>query len=131
MAYTPTNWQCGDVVTAEKLNNIESGIGEALDCCGSPTAPLILQIETDETDPQNPFVEITTPYSEIKAAYLSGRAVILDPGINSKRYVSITGITDFNPGGQVLFVNHTNDGYDVFNASADADHPILIQDANE
>lgn len=26
MAYNPTNWQAGDIVTAEKLNNIEQGI---------------------------------------------------------------------------------------------------------
>lgn len=28
MAYTPFNWQDGDTITAEKLNNIESGIEE-------------------------------------------------------------------------------------------------------
>lgn len=33
MAYEPTTWACGDIVTAEKLNNIEDGIQEALDCC--------------------------------------------------------------------------------------------------
>ena len=130
MAYTPTNWQCGDVVTAEALNKIEQGIASASGG-SSPTAPLILNVETDETDPQNPIVEITTPYSEIKAAYLSGRAVILDPVLTGKRYTSIIGMYDFNPGGQVIFVNHTNDGYDVFNASADADHPVLTQDTNE
>ena len=26
MSYTPTNWQTGDTITAEKLNNMESGI---------------------------------------------------------------------------------------------------------
>lgn len=26
MSYTPTEWKTGDVITAEKLNNIESGI---------------------------------------------------------------------------------------------------------
>ena len=26
MSYTPTEWNSGDVITAEKLNNIESGI---------------------------------------------------------------------------------------------------------
>ena len=29
MSYTPTNWQTGDVVTAEKLNKMESGIAES------------------------------------------------------------------------------------------------------
>ena len=30
MAYTPTTWQSGDTITAEKLNNIESGISNAM-----------------------------------------------------------------------------------------------------
>ena len=29
MSYTPTNWQTGDTVTAEKLNNMEAGIENA------------------------------------------------------------------------------------------------------
>lgn len=33
MAYTPNEWQCGDVISAEKMNNLEEGIQEALDCC--------------------------------------------------------------------------------------------------
>lgn len=28
MAYTPTDWECGQTVTAEKLNNIERGVAE-------------------------------------------------------------------------------------------------------
>lgn len=29
MSYTPTNWQTGDTITAEKLNNMENGIENA------------------------------------------------------------------------------------------------------
>ena len=29
MSYTPTNWKRGDVITAEKLNNMEQGIRNA------------------------------------------------------------------------------------------------------
>lgn len=29
MAYTPTNWQTGDVITAQKLNHAEQGIYDA------------------------------------------------------------------------------------------------------
>ena len=29
MSYTPTNWQCGDTVTADKLNKMEQGIANA------------------------------------------------------------------------------------------------------
>ena len=30
MSYSPTNWKNGDIVTAEKLNNLENGVQEAL-----------------------------------------------------------------------------------------------------
>lgn len=33
MAYERTTWECGDIVTAEKLNNLEDGVEEALECC--------------------------------------------------------------------------------------------------
>ena len=29
MAYTPTNWKCGDTITADKMNHIEEGIENA------------------------------------------------------------------------------------------------------
>lgn len=29
MSYTPNNWQTGDIITAEKLNNMEQGISSA------------------------------------------------------------------------------------------------------
>lgn len=31
MAYTPTDWQTGDIITADKLNNMEDGIENALE----------------------------------------------------------------------------------------------------
>ena len=33
MNYTPTNWRTGDVITEEKLNNIEQGIVAASSVC--------------------------------------------------------------------------------------------------
>jgi len=38
MNYTPTNWQTGDTVTAEKLNNIENGI---VALASMPNLPII------------------------------------------------------------------------------------------
>ena len=35
MAYTRHYWECNEVVTASALNNLESGVEEALECCGS------------------------------------------------------------------------------------------------
>lgn len=33
MAYTRHTWDCGEVITDSKMNNIEDGIEEALECC--------------------------------------------------------------------------------------------------
>ena len=29
MSYTPTEWKSGDVITSEKLNNLEQGVADA------------------------------------------------------------------------------------------------------
>lgn len=44
MAYEPNTWECGDIVTADKLNNLEEGVQEALECCegGGGSEPLIV-----------------------------------------------------------------------------------------
>lgn len=34
MSYEKHEWQCGETVTADKMNNLEDGIEEALACCG-------------------------------------------------------------------------------------------------
>ena len=34
MSYVKHNWECGEVVTADLLNNLENGVEEALECCG-------------------------------------------------------------------------------------------------
>ncbi len=34
MSYSEYTWQTGETITAEKLNNLEGGVQEALDCCG-------------------------------------------------------------------------------------------------
>lgn len=37
MSYTPTQWQTGDTITAEKLNNMENGIENA----NEPSLPAV------------------------------------------------------------------------------------------
>ena len=33
MAYVRHDWVCGETITEQKMNNIEDGIEEALECC--------------------------------------------------------------------------------------------------
>lgn len=48
MAYTPTEWKCGDTITAEKLNKLENGLA---DCCGGGgSEPLIIRFDVERSN---------------------------------------------------------------------------------
>lgn len=64
MAYTKTTWQTGDIITAEKLNNMEDGIGSVL----------IVQMTT--SDGTTTFVA-DTDAADIITALQNGIVVIL------------------------------------------------------
>ena len=55
MAYTPTEWETGDVITAEKLNKAEEGIAQA--------SPVFIPVTYDETS--NVYV-LDASYNDIK-----------------------------------------------------------------
>ena len=75
MSYTPTQWQTGDTITAEKLNHIEQGLFETVDNV------IILN------DKAEPFIVTLTPTAqdfsgtmdktpkEIYDAYMAGRQI--------------------------------------------------------
>lgn len=65
MAYVKTTWQTGDVITAEKLNNMEGGIEAA--------APLYVDIESEDGTTFTASETMAT----IGAALQAGRIVIL------------------------------------------------------
>ena len=79
MSYTPTNWQTGDTITAEKLNNMEGGIENAI----------------------NPFIVTLTPtlqdYSgtmdktvaEINAAYEAGQEIVCRVIAGYETYIEV------------------------------------------
>lgn len=64
MSYTPTTWQTGDTITAEKMNNIESGISNA----GSMVIP------TFQIGEENQFTCDMT-FAEVNSAIKSGKCV--------------------------------------------------------
>lgn len=65
MSYTPTQWQTGDTITAEKLNNMESGIEDG--------QTLVVTIT------QNGGVYVADKtFSEITSAWSAGKTVIAD-----------------------------------------------------
>lgn len=72
MSYTRHNWDCGEVVTNEKLNNIEDGIQEALACCGGGDAE-IFWVDANHNDGFN----VNKTFAEIEQAIADGQLVIL------------------------------------------------------
>ena len=79
MSYTPTDWKTGDLITAEKLNNMESGIA------GGGAGLFVINATgiADENNVQTqPTIDKT--WDEIVAAVESG----LIPVISASRTVS-------------------------------------------
>lgn len=64
MSYTPSEWKTGDVITAEKLNNMESGI---VNVGSSPI--FVCHADQDST--------IDKTWSEIRQAYQNDKVIIL------------------------------------------------------
>lgn len=50
MAYTPTNWKRGDIVTSEKMNKIEAGIASAAEGSGESTEPFVAKYDGTSTN---------------------------------------------------------------------------------
>ena len=82
MTYTPTEWECGDTITAEKLNKLENGLAEC--CGGGGSEPLIIRFTGETETIQNPMTgEITydlvdkTP-TEVFNALKGGRTVLVE-----------------------------------------------------
>lgn len=77
MAYTPTVWDCGDVVTAEKLNKIEEAI-QLLSESGGSTAPLIISYDHEDSSTSPPREYTDTTWQTVYDALEDGRMVLVD-----------------------------------------------------
>lgn len=66
MAYTPTNWQAGDVVTSTKLNKLETA-----------AAPFIVTFTVDWSG-EDPTATADKTFAEIEAAWDAGMVVYFD-----------------------------------------------------
>ena len=79
MSYTPTNWQTGDTVTAEKLNNMESGIAAANDVFVITCTPTA----------QDYSGSMDKTVAEIDAAYQAGQKIVFRVLISATDYMDI------------------------------------------
>jgi hypothetical protein len=87
MAYTPTNWKDGDIISAEKMNKLEQGVAE-----GGGGGVLLVNV-TEGSDggggsvvksaspmlkvPSSPTFAADKTYAEVDAAVKAGKMVYL------------------------------------------------------
>lgn len=71
MAYIPTEWETGDVITAEKLNKAENGIAAA----SASSYPLLVLTVDMADDGRSATIDKTL--AEIFEAYEAGRNVFM------------------------------------------------------
>lgn len=73
MSYTPTNWQTGDIITAEKLNKLENGVAGG----GSDVFEVNFTVEVNwETEPESYIATSNKTYAEIDAANNENKKII-------------------------------------------------------
>ena len=75
MSYNKTTWVNGDVITAEKMNNIEDGIEGASD--GGGADPLVIN---GEYDSQTSKITLDTKWETIYSAFEANRPIVLAYG---------------------------------------------------
>ena len=94
MGYIPTEWETGDVITAEKLNKAENGIAGA--------GPYIVQI--DSYDPETSDAILDASFEDVYNAVSAGRLVMMQDEQTTKN-VSISFLmgTSYNPAENVLY----------------------------
>ena len=74
MTYTKTVWQDGDVITAQKMNNIENGIENV---AGNESTAFIINESSESTG------VLDKTWKEIHDAFLSGKLCILDTSFSN------------------------------------------------
>ena len=79
MSYTPTTWQTGDTITAEKLNNMESGIENA-------NEPFVITLTPTAQDYSGTMDKTV---AEIDAAYRAGQKIIFRVYVSTTVYMEI------------------------------------------
>lgn len=116
MSYVKTVWETGDVITAEKLNNIEGGIEGA--------TPLIL---TETVDGFGNIYTLSETAGTIKAAFDSGRVVLLihEQTLSGGMHVPILLAGKAINDSYFVSVFDTDNGYIDYHAATSSDYPVF------
>lgn len=118
MAYEKQTWECGETITAEKLNHIENGIADASSGGGGGTSePFVLEKVSEESS-----IRFNKTFGEIKEAFNSGKSIwvldaIFEEG-NMYAPIDAIGIGIAPNGGGSVVVGNAN-----YIADTDQDYP--------
>ena len=106
MAYTPTNWECGDVVTAEALNKIENGIANA---SGGGNEIVVIRAASISEDGNNIIITTDKTWQEIFDALTDGIPCYV--GFNNAACTA-SDVSELNRANMSPLVNVDYDGVD-------------------
>lgn len=88
MAYNPTTWKRGDIVTSEKLNNIESGIVEANVV---PVITFTMDVEANEIACDKTYAELKAMTGMLPSGPIETACVV------NARWVNLPSSSDIPP----------------------------------
>lgn len=109
MAYTPTEWQSGDIVTSEKLNKIENGIADA-------GGVLVATVDTQTYALDKTWKEIDeAPFTVVRINDGTNhlKLPVLAIVRSSPTQLKVTCMSPEDPTGGMTFVATSEDGYPV------------------
>lgn len=115
MSYTPTTWETGDIITAEKLNNMESGIAEAGNV-------FLIGLTTENT-------VFTKTFGEIKSALINGCLIAVAINGDGAEYQMIPRsiMKNLDSGGTVFIDDPETLGEMLtYVAATDNDYPTYV-----
>lgn len=109
MAYNKTTWQNGDTITAEKLNNIESGIEE------TSSSEKLMKIDIEITYGAEAQVTVSKTFSELKSLMTENTvqipAIISEKITNANIICEYYGHIAFNNGENIINIGYEYTGY--------------------
>lgn len=121
MSYTPINWQTGDTITAEKLNNMEQGIASA----GGGTAIVGTTFDLDSGK-----TTCNKTAAEIAELFASSGSVALGEISAEDSYYSLRNVVTFEYDNSdhedfyfIMIVVSLNGSFVTFTANSASDYP--------
>ena len=123
MAYERHDWVCGETVTEQKMNNIEDGIEEALECCGGGSENdfffISLDVDAETGDIRIERIDLNGVWVDQSEWDTPTYADRIWQAITKGQFMYIMGYTELKVGGinfddQIVVIIDNDDGTHCF-----------------